>query len=64
MIIANDAMSPNLNATGLLRGTGWHNDWLWLTFYSGYSATTTPAMMQEDAAAYVSGIVLRARNYN
>ncbi len=29
----------------------WRRDWLWLTFYSVYSVTTTPAMMQEDAAS-------------
>ena len=34
-----------------------HNTELWLTFSSWYSATTTPAMMQEDSATWISGIV-------
>ncbi len=45
-------------------GIRWHHDWLRLTFYSGYRATTTPAMMQEDAAAEITGTVFDYFNAN
>ena len=42
---------------GCFRGIRWHHDWLWITFYTGYSATATPVMMQEYSVAQISGIV-------
>ena len=54
------ALSPLLSAQKMSASSRWlyngsviahTHDWLWFTFYSGYTATITPAMRQEDAAA-------------